>query len=243
MGIRFEIFVVNAAVLAGSPKERKLMRTRITRHRFGIVGVLVLAGVLLFEVPSVSACEKLDTLIRRDDSLSFFLASPISRQENQVRANLSAGRTGSDSIPPGIVVLVPWIYGSDCKPFEWNEPKPWTPPNRVAFYTGALRPPDKWIDKLPTFDVYDAWAQPIYAGDDDKRSTRTKPNLTVEEFLDLYVLVPSFEELEERLGPNKKPGVVERLEAWAAAHPALAKRFPADSLLDYVHRMFQPEPR
>jgi hypothetical protein len=180
----------------------------------------------------------LDTLIRRDDSLSFFLASPLSRQGNGVRANLSAGRTGSDSIPPGIVVLVPWIYGSDCKPFEWNEPKPWTPPNRVAFYTGALRPPDKWIDKRPTFDVYQAWAQPVYAGDDDKRSSMPKPYLTVQEFLNLYVLVPTFDELQ-----NKTPGVVERIKAWTAAHPALAKRYPADYLLDYVHRMFQPVPR
>lgn len=219
------------------------MRTHTTVNPFGIAGVIVLAGSLLFEVPSASACEMLDTLIRRDEGLSFFLASPLGRQENGVRANLSAGRTGSDIIPPGIVVLVPWIYGADCKPFEWNEPKPWTPPNRVAFYTGALRPRDKWIDKLPTFDVYNAWAQPVYAGDDGTRSTRPKPYLTMEEFLDLYALVPTFQELEERLGPNKKPAVVERLEAWAAAHPALAKRYPANELLDYVHRMFQPQPR
>jgi hypothetical protein len=185
----------------------------------------------------------LDTLIRRDTSLSFFLASPLSRQGNEVRANLSAGRTGtgSESLPPGIVVLVPWIYGSDCKPFEWNEPKPWTPPNRVAFYTGALRSPDKWIDKLPTFDVFSAWSQPVYAGEDDaNRAGFPKPYLTVEEFLDLYVLVPTFEELEERLGPNKSPAVVDRLKAWAGAHPTLAKRYPADYLLDYVQRMFQP---
>jgi len=221
------------------------MRTRTTVNRYGIVGVIVLAGSILFGVPSASACEMLDTLIRRDDGLSFFLASPLSRQENAVRANLSAGRTGSASILPGMVVLVPWIYGSDCKPFEWNESKPWTPPNRVAFYTGALRQPDKWIDKLPTFDVFSAWSQPVYAGDDDRRAaiTRPKPYLTVEEFLDLYVLVPTFEELQERLGPNKNPAVVERLEAWAAAHPALAKRYPANELLDYVHRMFQPQPR
>jgi hypothetical protein len=219
------------------------MRLVVNRVATVALGVLALGGLLLY-VPSASACEKLDTLIRRDDSLSFFLASPLSRQEKGVRANLSAGRTGPDSISPGVVVLVPWIYSADCKPFEWNEPKPWTPPNRVAFYTGVLRPSGKWIDNLPTFDVYDAWAQPIYEGEDDaRRSSSLKAFLTVEEFLDLYALVPTFDELRERLGPNSNRAVVERVEAWAAAHPALAKRYPADILLDYVHSMFQSQPR
>jgi len=195
-------------------------------HR--MVGIVTLLHTLVFGVVT-------DPLFFKQAGVSYFLASPQSPSAsgNSIRARLTVGRTDSGSISPGEVILVPWNYGTDCRPIAWLTPTPWTPPNRLAFYTGALRPRNSWIENLPTFDVFTAPFQPLWEGDDDRRGAEVyrKPYLTIHEFMDFYAVVPTDQELQ-----NAKPVVRQRIDAWVSANPALAARFPANYGLSFIER-------
>jgi hypothetical protein len=201
-----------------------------------VASIVVLVAALISGAVSASACDPVDPLTFKEAGVSYFLASPLSqpsRENGTILASLTGGRTDSETLKPGTVVLVPWNYGPDCRPFPWNSATPWTPPNQMAFYTGTLRPRTAWIDNYPTFDLFKAVFQPLWLGDDDRRGggVYPKPYLTVQQYMDFYAVLPTDQELQDA-----KPAVSARMEAWVSRNPTLAGRYPANSALSSLRR-------
>ena len=98
------------------------------------------------------------------------------------------------------VILVPWDDGAYCNPVPWSQTARWVPAETRGLFEGALRDSAHWIDGIPTLDVHTPEATPyplvierggllIGAG------TGTRPDLTAEQLLGLYDVLPTSEEL------------------------------------------------
>jgi hypothetical protein len=67
-----------------------------------------------------------------------------------------------------------------------------------------------------------------YRGTD---ALKQRPSLDVREMFALYQALPTSDEV--RYGK----GALDRLRRWEASHPALAKKYPADVILDFAESM------
>ena len=100
-----------------------------------------------------------------------------------------------------------------------------------GFFVGSLRPKDKWIAGLPTFDVRTdepTWprASPNDAG---LQPTGAGVQLTAEEFMAAYEAFPTRDEVE-----SAPVEAVARFQKWLAQHPTLASREPMPVLLSLM---------
>ncbi len=148
-----------------------------------------------------------------------------------IRASLVAGRNGTETMLPGPVVMVPWSYGSDCKPLTWSPTRDgvWSPPDAPAFYTGRLRSRDGWISSIPTLDIEMARLQPVWPRDEkdgQRYGTTGGPLLAPLEFFDFYRVLPTNEEFDAR-----QRQALARVEAWESMHQDMAGREPVRSML------------
>jgi hypothetical protein len=155
-----------------------------------------------------------------------------------VRVEVLAGRAPGTATVTGPAILIPWAFGPDCRPIPWGSAHPWSPPDEPAVYSARPRPRDEWVDGLPTFDIYMAVREPLWRSRDNRgyMPATGESLLTPAEFLEFYAILPTDQELAER-----QPVALARLDAWESAHPLLAAREPARSLLGHVRR-YRPPP-
>lgn len=140
-----------------------------------------------------------------------------------------------DRVTPqtGEAILVPWAYREDCSPIEWTGRLDWIQAGTRGVVTGWLRKQEHWLEGLPTFDVEMAWREPQWTADEPRWAGGSEADalMTPEEFLQLYAAMPTFGQLDR--APDDAAA---RARAWAGAHPTLAARAPAPTLLGHVYR-------
>lgn len=132
------------------------------------------------------------------------------------------------------VVVVPWDYDPACRPTYWSSSARWIDPGLVGLYVVRLRDKSEWADGRPTFDAFAAAFTPYpygplyragYLGTD---ALRSRPSLDAYEFFSLYAALPvDF--------PDSDSAVLAPVRRWAAAHPELAGKYPADEILEMLH--------
>jgi hypothetical protein len=132
-------------------------------------------------------------------------------------------------------VVVPYGYGSDCRPIVWEGGNLWIDTTNAGLFWAQLRSEDEWIDGSPVLDArlayhlpYPSGWFPRYRGDTDA------PDLTIEELWSLLEVLPGTDLFEANIDVALRP-----LEAWKQAHPDLLSRFPAAEIIlaiDYYSR-------
>jgi hypothetical protein len=127
-------------------------------------------------------------------------------------------------------VVVPWDYDPGCEPARWTTGFAWLEVGTEGTFAVQLRPDSLWIDGLPVFDAfYAAEFEPYPAAYQGRRSappeSRAAPWLTPEEYFELLIDVPPYEEWSER--PDSTWAVVLH---WQAENPELAERYPATAI-------------
>jgi hypothetical protein len=149
-----------------------------------------------------------------------------------------AGGAGADALERVLaargsrrVVVVAWGFGAGCEPMSWQGPAAFAPVGETGMFSADLRPRAEWVGGMPTFDAWDAEAQPYPGAPLLKRVGEGRPGamLTAEEFFGFYAALP----VRAR---GARPAMTPELARWRAAHPELATRFPADAVL----RMLDP---
>ena len=132
-------------------------------------------------------------------------------------------------------VLIPWDHDTGCEPIPWTLPPRWIAPSTVGFVAARLRPREKWADRLPTFDVRDAWREPytlsrvqLALGPLGKERTVMSPD----EYGSFYQALPSDREWPRGDGPPS----YDALFAWERANPVLATKEPAATEIARAHR-------
>lgn len=127
-------------------------------------------------------------------------------------------------------LVVPWDYDSACTPARWTTGFAWLEPGTEGTFAVQLRPDSLWVDGLPIFDAfYAAEFEPYPAAYRDRRGappeSRATPWLKAEEYFELLLSIPPYEEWSER--PDSSWAVV--LD-WQAENPELAARYPATAI-------------
>lgn len=134
----------------------------------------------------------------------------------------------------GRAVLVPWGYDPSCRTVGWGRASyRWITSSVPAFVSAQLRPQSAWADGIPTFDVHVAYVEP-YPHEPwlEARHFREPPKdprqlLTAGEYFRLYAALPTFEGWKQ--APEKS---FQQIKQWLQAHPRLAKKYPANTLLE-----------
>lgn len=120
-------------------------------------------------------------------------------------------------------ILVPWAYAPDCRPLVWGGSARWIEPGLRGVVEGSLRTRDEWAGEVPTFDVHHPYPWPYpHSGHWSRRSQG--PLLTADAFLAFVERLPTY-------GRADDPEAYGDLLAWARAHPELADREPAGSVI------------
>jgi len=134
---------------------------------------------------------------------------------------------GSDSM----AILVPWGCRGDRLPTRWDEAAGrWTTARESAVFSAVLRPVAT-ADGTPIFDVYSAALEPYPTAKPvrDRISEAIRAGqgfLSAQEF---FIFAASLPVRDVRTGALSD---AERLRAWLAEHPGLAKRWPASETLE-----------
>lgn len=197
--------------------------------------VVTLAALLLRALtPSVAeACDPVQLPTSGPSGIALFVATVAPDRGEHLRADMLTGRAGTDDIAREEAVLVPWSHGSDCRPVPWNPARDgggWSPPHEPAVYTGWIRPPDRWIDGLPTIDVHWAHLQPVWWPAKAVNPPLSGALLTTAEFFDFFRALRTDEELRDR-----QVEALIRVRAWASAHQTAVSREPARSMLAQLY--------
>jgi hypothetical protein len=229
------------------------------RHTW-VVGFACLCAALTVGATPAAACDPMWLPVGRTDGTSMFVALALAETvlDTLVAAvgsrvhPLFARRLGAytgrsrggqrvrlvewpDRVTPqtGEAILVPWAYREDCSPIEWTGRLDWIPAGTRGVVTGWLRPREHWLEGLPTFDVEMAWREPQWTADERRWAGGSGEGalMTPEEFLQLYAAMPTFGQLDR--APDDAAALA---RAWAGAHPSLAARAPAPTLLGHVYR-------
>ena len=232
----------------------------LARSRPWLVGLSFLGTALTVGATPLAACDPVWLPLARPDGVSLFVAlalaetvldtvtGPIAARAHPFfagRLDVYSGRArGGQRVRllrwPEVAsresrdaVLVPWAYGSDCRPIEWSDRLDWIPAGTRGVVAGWLRPREHWLEGLPTFDVEMAWREPVWVRDEPRWSGDAGGGrMTPEEFLELYSALPTVELLER--APDEAAA---RLRDWEGDHPALAARPPAPTVLGHVYRV------
>ncbi|HEU0299806.1 MAG TPA: hypothetical protein VFR37_10135 [Longimicrobium sp.] len=138
------------------------------------------------------------------------------------------GGPDADSVGEGAdrVVLVPWAHDAECRLERWTGSARWAPPGERGLFLANLRPRERWVDGVPTFDVFVADQFPFPQRVRDMPPGGAASLLTAEQVFEVMELLPRFAEYRENRGPALRP-----LLEWARAHLELARRYPASEML------------
>lgn len=133
----------------------------------------------------------------------------------------------------GRAVVVPWTAEPNCRLRGWVASSyRWVTSPAPAFLSAGLRPRSAWHGDLPTFDVSLAYLEPYphdpwLRGRYFSRPPRDRSQLLgADEYFELYEALPTHEEWGQ--APERS---VEQISQWLGAHPELAEKYPANSLL------------
>ena len=179
------------------------------------------------------ACDPVWLPITRDPREAYFVAAAAEAREVGVRARLLISGGAAPGLKTGSAILVPWAYGPDCQPVPWGSAPAWDPPREPAFYTGQVRPREKWLEGLPTVDVYMAWREPLWRSKDPRwpHPISDAGLLDPAEFLQLYAALPNATTLA------RSPAAVLRdLDRWASRLQAIVSREPAVTIQTNLRR-------
>ena len=152
---------------------------------------------------------------------------------NSEAVRAAAARSGTRD-----VVVVPWDYDPGCMPTYWSPSARWVEPGLTGFYTVRARPTSEWVGGRPTFDAFAAALEPyphrriFLAGYDGTGAFRRRASLTPVEMFSLYQALPP----QGARTASGDSADLAPLRAWAAAHPELAIKHPADRMLDAALR-------
>jgi hypothetical protein len=123
-------------------------------------------------------------------------------------------------------VLVPWDHDSGCQPIPWTLHPRWIPAGQTGFVAARLRPRDKWVDDMPTFDVADAWREPYSVEGMRQLAVNVSQSagaiMTPEEYSSLYAALPVIRDWQRNAAAAVRP-----LRAWRDRNPTLAVKYPA----------------
>lgn len=138
------------------------------------------------------------------------------------------------------VVVVPWDYDEACRPTYWQSSALWVSPGEESFYKVQLRPESEWLNGAPTFDALfaDIAAYPHGAfyenGFRGTAALMERESLTPRELFSLYGILPTQDDLN-------RPTVIRRqIMNWVESNSELAKRYPADDILERLRRRIGP---
>jgi len=139
-------------------------------------------------------------------------------------------------------VLVPWDHDAGCDPIPWASGARWIPVGLRGFVAARLRPRERWVHGLPTFDVSDAWREP-YSLERMRQLTVNMPDtrralMSPEEYASLYAALPEMSEWERDPVTAARP-----LRDWRDRNPALASKYPAKWTLDTTLRWAESKGR
>jgi len=135
----------------------------------------------------------------------------------------------------GRVVLVPWANSTTCARMRWNRSARWLPDTARGLFTAQLRDRRHWAGGIPTFDL-SPHGEP-YDGSPVWSMERVGQEwLTPNELLDLLALGTTHRDV--RRDPD---AAVAPLRRWATAHPTLARREPARSILESAEWAWRSE--
>jgi hypothetical protein len=123
-------------------------------------------------------------------------------------------------------VLVPWAHDTSCQPIPWTSAPRWIPVGRTGFVAARLRPRERWVNDMPTFDVSDAWREP-YSVERMRQLTVNMPEaaraiMTPEEYAAFYAALP-----EITAWQRDPVAAVRPLREWRDRNPRLAAKYPA----------------
>jgi len=134
--------------------------------------------------------------------------------------------------PDSSVWIVPWDYGSDCRPVRWAARGPWVPVDSLGAFTVRLRPKSAWLRGRPTFDAYRADIEPYPHGRFFREGYRDTDviarggGLSPTEFFEFYLALP-IEDPYRRYSPAAHAILL----SWVEAHPHLSEKFPVARVL------------
>ena len=134
------------------------------------------------------------------------------------------------------VLMVPWSYGPDCTPHTWNGP--WVAAGTRGLFSGRLRPREKWVNDIPTFDVFASLSTPYPSAIRSSFQLRGGTPLTADELMSFYESLPRLT-TTRRARPDQLKKETEQFKAmveWADRHPELAGRPPVATKLAIARR-------
>jgi len=156
------------------------------------------------------------------------------------RLSTSAPATLADAIRQSgdRVLLIPWVYGSDCTPGSWTGGALWMEPGTRGFFGGMLRPKERWVGDVPTFDVGAPFDIPYPSGGGFRIHLRGGIPLTADELMSLYDSIPrlTFERTDRVTWLKREAERWETLMEWAERHPDQAGRPPVATMLTIARR-------
>jgi hypothetical protein len=151
-------------------------------------------------------------------------------------ANAQLLRDAMSRLESRDVLVVPWDYDPGCEPTSWSGSARWVEAGLVGFYEVKLRSQKQWAGSRPTFDAFTADLEPYPHGPffrEGFRGTdalRTRFSLDARAMFRLYEVLPIWGEWEV------DAPVLESMERWARENPELARKYPADEILDMNRR-------
>lgn len=132
--------------------------------------------------------------------------------------------TGLDAASHPVAVVVPWDYDPACRTTPWTASARFLDVGRRGVYRVRERPREHWVEGLPTFDAFFPQIQGFPGG---TRISRDRgPTLSVDQFFELYELLPSEEELREAHWAAAEPVMV-----WARESPERLALYPAEEVV------------
>jgi len=136
------------------------------------------------------------------------------------------------------VLLIPWVYGPDCSPGTWTGSALWMEPGTRGFFSGVLRPKEKWVGDVPTFDVGAPFNLPYPSSRSFERYLRGGPPLTADELMSLYDSLPrwTFERTDRLTSLKREQEKRSALIDWGERHPGQANRPPLAAMLTAARR-------
>ena len=130
-------------------------------------------------------------------------------------------------------LVVPWDYDPACAPARWTRSFAWVETGVPGAFGVRLRADSLWVDGWPVFDVFMAVLEPYPAAFRSGRraldGSDEMPWLTPEQYLDLLLTTPPYEDWKER--PDSSWAVV---QSWLSANPDLARRYPAAVIAEQI---------
>jgi hypothetical protein len=168
-----------------------------------------------------------------------FGAGPAREVYGQVVGVERVGEPWQSLLPRGTreVVLVPWDYAADCSPVFWSRSARWLAPGTSGLFRGTLREPRYWVRGRPTLDVFAPEFEPYPMAAGLARDLRIgrSSDAPLPEMLSPADALEFLSRLPTDSAAWAQPDTaVAAVRRWAEAHPNLAARWPAATVLHWL---------